>query len=171
MTRLLPVLSDLIRTKSFWSISQYQSRRTQVSHIHLYSGSRFQETKAKPFFRLCQSNDRDSDNAWEGPSYICDLCICVFLLPWPDLVLYVFLCIYAYLYFCICIASMTKSWTMFGRVPHMCDVFWLLYQRISGTMGVGGYRGCQQFWAMDLPVTKHLPIIDLTDCELYQSPQ
>ena len=82
-----------------------------------------------------------------------------------------YMCFCVYMHICICIASMTKSWTMFGRVPHMCDVFWLLYQRISGTMGVGGYRGCQQFWAMDLPVTKHLPIMDLTDCELYQSPK
>ena len=112
MTRLLPVLSDLIRTKSFWSISQYQSRRTQVSHIHLYSGSRLQETKANPFFRLCQSNDRDSDNAWEGPSYIYVIFVFVYFYCHGQILCYMCFCVY--MHFCIFVFVL-HPWPRLGR--------------------------------------------------------
>ena len=114
MTRLLPVLSDLIRTKSFWSISQYQSRRTQVSHIHLYSGSRLQETKAKPFFQtLPEQRPRLGQCLGGSLIYMWSLYLCISIAMTRSCIIcvFVYICIFLFLYlYCIHDQELDDVW-------------------------------------------------------------
>ena len=111
MTRLLPVLSDLIRTKSFWSISQYQSRRTQVSHIHLYSGSGLQETKAKPFFQTLPEQ-RPRLGQCLGGSHIYVIFVFVYFYCHDQILCYMCFCVY--MHFCIFVFVL-HPWPRLGR--------------------------------------------------------
>ena len=111
MTRLLPVLSDLIRTKSFWSISQYQSRRTQVSHIHLYSGSGLQETKAKPFFQtLPEQRPRLGQCLGGSLIYMWSLYLCISV----AMTRFCVICVCVYMHICIFVFVL-HPWPRVGR--------------------------------------------------------